>query len=35
MIEIGPNLLKAVDEVSVCAFLAVFAYGMYKIIKDV
>jgi len=33
MIEIGPTLLKAVEAVSVCTFLAVFAIVIYKIVK--
>ena len=34
MIEIGPNLLEAIKVVSTCTFLTVFAFGMYKIVKD-
>jgi hypothetical protein len=35
MIEIGPNLLKAVEAVSVCIILAGFAIMIYKMVKQV
>ena len=34
MIEIGPNLLKAIEAVSICAFLATVAIVMYLQIRD-
>jgi len=35
MIEIGPNLLKAIEIISVLGFFSLFSYGAYLLIRNV
>jgi len=35
MIEIGPNLLKAIELTSMLAFFSLVFYGVYQLIRNV